>query len=344
MVAAVLHAPGDLRLEVVQEPDPGEGEVVVAPRACGICQTDYLAITGGRRNWQPGSVMGHEFSGTVAKVGRRVDKLAEGDDVVVSPVGFCGRCRHCQAGRQHYCVDGYVIGGDGQPRFYNGAFAELCCVPSASVLPKPQALPFENAALTEPLGGSYKGMIVYSNMTVGEDVVIIGAGSMGCLLLQVARAAGAGTLIAVDLNAHRLAVARACGATHLVNGAETDTASAVRSILPDGPDLVFEAAGTLEAASLAFELCRRGTRLNMFGVIVPGTIPVSPADIHFTEIRMDASFSVTPTVMRKSLTLQERGLVDTGRIITHRFPLERIADAVEAMSAPDRVKVMLTYR
>jgi L-iditol 2-dehydrogenase len=341
MKAAVLHAPNDLRLEEIPDPTPGDGEVIVAPKACGICQTDQLAFTGGRLNWEPGSVMGHEFAGVITQVGSRVEGFDVGDEVVVSPVGTCGRCRHCQGGMQHYCDDGYVIGGDGQSRFYNGAFAELCKVPATSLFPKPETLSFEAAALTEPLAGSYKGMIAYSQMTVGEDVVILGVGSMGLLLTQVASAAGAGTLIGVDLVESRLAMARECGATHTINGATEDVKQRVHEILPQGPDLVFEAAGALEAAELTFDLCRRGTRINVFGVIVPGTVPVSPRDIHFTEIRMDASFSVTPTVMRKSITLQEKGLVDASKIITHRFPLEGIHDAVAAMDREDRVKVMV---
>lgn len=342
MKAAVLHAPNDLRLEEIPDPVPGEGEVILAPKACGICQTDYLAITGRRMNWDPGSVMGHEFSGVVTDIGPRVRGVEVGDEVVVTPVGTCGRCRHCQAGMQHYCADGYVIGGDGQPRFYNGAFAERCRVPASSLLAKPPSLSFEAAALTEPLAGSYKGMIAYSQLTVGEDVVILGVGSMGLLLTQVAAAAGPGTLIAVDLVDSRLALARECGATHVVNGAREAVKERVYEILPEGPDLVFEAAGALAAAELTFDLCRRGSRINIFGVIIPGTIPVSPRDIHFTEIRMDASFSVTPTVMRKSLKLQETGLVDTSKIITHRFPLDEIHSAIEAMDREDRVKIVVT--
>ena len=341
MLAAVLRAPNDLRLEQVPDPAPGHGEVVVAVKACGICQTDYLAITGGRMNWEPGSITGHEFAGVIANVGDGVEGWAEGDDVVVMPIGTCGRCKHCQAGKQHYCVDGYVIGGDGQPRFYHGAFAEYCKVPASSLFAKPATLSMEAAALTEPLAGSYKGMIAYTQMTVAEDVVIIGGGSMGLLLTQVASAAGAGTLIVVDLVDFRLDMAKRCGATHTINGASEDVKARVAEILPDGPDVVFEAAGALQAASLAFDLCRRGTRMNMFGVIVPGTIPVSPGHIHFTEIRMDASFSVTPTVMRKSLDLQRKGLVDAGKIITHRVPLADMYEALDIMKQPDRVKVMV---
>jgi threonine dehydrogenase-like Zn-dependent dehydrogenase len=104
---------------------------------------------------------------------------------------------------------------------------------------------------------------------------------------------------------------------------------------------VFEAAGAFEAAELTFALCRRGTRINMFGVIVPGTIPVSPARIHFSETRMDASFSVTPKVMIKAIALMEKGLADTEKIITHRFPLKDIQKALDVMGTVERIKVVV---
>ena len=130
-------------------------------------------------------------------------------------------------------------------------------------------------------------------------------------------------------------------ATHVINSRRTDLRQAVYDLLPDGPDIVFEAAGALPAAEAAFALCRRGTRVNMFGVIVPGTIPVSPADVHFQETRVDASFSVTPRVMTRALDLMRKGLVDPRRIITHHIPLTEMPRALEVMGSAERVKVVV---
>jgi threonine dehydrogenase-like Zn-dependent dehydrogenase len=176
MLAAVLHDVQNMTLEELPRPEPGEGEAVVAVQACGICQTDYCAFTGKRMNWPKETVLGHEFSGVIAEVGPGVKGWAPGDEVVVSPVGYCGVCRECRLGRQHYCHHGYVIGGDGQPRVYHGAFAEFVRVPAVALYAKPPALSFEGTALTEPLAGSFKGMIEYSQLRLGEDVVIVGAG------------------------------------------------------------------------------------------------------------------------------------------------------------------------
>lgn len=341
MLAAVLEGPRQLVLKDVPKPEPGPGDVVVRVAACGICHTDYSAFTGARRNYKPPIIMGHEIAGVVDDVGPGVEGLDRGDEVIVSPAVYCGRCRMCRLGLHHYCEHGAVIGGDGFPRVLDGGFAEYVRVPAGSVFRKPSGLSFTAAALTEPLAGSYKGLIEYSQMRVGEDVVIIGAGSMGLLLTQIAKAAGAGRLVLIDVEQYKLERALECGATHIINSRAKDPVESVREILPAGPDIVFEAAGVLEAASLAFRLCRKGTRVNMFGVIVPGTVEVSPATIHFTEIRMDASFSVTPRVMTKAIDLMEKGLVNPERIVTHRLPLARIHEAMDLMEQPERIKVVI---
>jgi threonine dehydrogenase-like Zn-dependent dehydrogenase len=341
VLAAVLEAVGKMPLREVPKPEAGPGEVVVRVKACGICQTDYLAYTGGRTNWTPGLIVGHEISGVIDQVGPGVASCAEGDEVVASPAGFCGLCRWCRTGLQHYCSDGFVIGGEGFERVLNGGFAEYVKAPQSVIYAKAPNVSFAAAALTEPLAGSYKGLIEYTQMRIGEDVVIIGCGGMGLLVGSIAHAAGAGTLICIDIEHFKLEYARRIGATHVINSTKTDAKQAVYDIVPDGPDIVFEAAGTLQAAELQMDLCRRGTRVNMFGVIVPGTIPVSPATVHFQETRVDASFSVNPKVMTRSLDLQRKGLVDPSVIITHEVPLSEMERALEIMGSAERIKVIV---
>lgn len=340
MLAAVYHGVRDMRLEEVPTPRPGPGEALVRVVACGICQTDYCAYTGARTNWTPPMIAGHEISGVVEEAGDGVP-FRPGDEVVVSPVVSCGRCYYCRTDRANHCRHGKVIGGEGQPTFLPGAFAEYVLAPEGALFAKPAGVPHRSACLTEPLAGCYKGLIDFSALRIGEDLVIIGTGSMGMLLLLLGKAAGAGRIVAVDTSDWRLQMARRLGATHAFNPARDDVARAVPEALGKPPDVVFEAAGTLPAAQLAFALADRLTRVNMFGVIVPGEVPVSPSRIHFTETSMQSSFSVTPRVMTRSLELQERGLVDPGRIVTHAFPLAEIHKAFEVMESPERVKVVI---
>lgn len=341
MLAAVLEGIKKMELNEVPKPEPDYGEVVIRVKACGICQTDFKAYTGERKNFTPPIIFGHEMSGIIDEVGKGIKDFKEGDEVVVSPAIYCGKCEYCKSGLEHYCENGAVIGGDGFEDVRNGGFAEYVIAPETNLYRKPKSISFSAASLAEPLAGSYKGMIEYSNLRLGEDVVIIGAGSMGLLLTQVASAAGAGTLILIDIDDYKLEYAKKCGASHIINSKRSNPKKETYKILPKGPDIIFEAAGVLDAASLAFDLCRRGSRINIFGVTTPGTIPVSPGHIHFTEIGMNASFSVTPKTMLKSLKLMKKGLVDPTKIITHEFPLEKISQALKTMELIKRIKVII---
>lgn len=341
MLAAVLEGVRQMVLKEVPKPTIKKNEVLVRVKSCGICQTDYSAYTGRRTNWTPPMILGHEISGVIEEVGDEVENWKAGDEVILSPVISCGECDNCRLGLGHYCRNGKVIGGEGQKVVLPGGFAEYVAVPTSVLYRKPKNVSFDSAALTEPLAGSYKGMIEYSNLRLGEDVVIIGAGAMGLLLLELAVAGGAGNTIVIDVVDERLNKAKELGATHIINSKRVNPKEAVYDIIPNGPDIVFEAAGVLEAAKLTFELTRRGTRVNMFGVIIPGTIPVSPAEIHFNETRVDASFSVNPRVMTKAVSLLEKGKVDPGKIVTHKFPLTEIDKALSAMELPDRIKVVI---
>ncbi|HOF18571.1 MAG TPA: alcohol dehydrogenase catalytic domain-containing protein [Phycisphaerae bacterium] len=341
MLAAVLKDFNQLVLEDVPVPQPGIGEVVVRIRSCGFCATDYKAIKGIRRNVKFPLIVGHEPSGVVSAVGTGVKHFREGDEVICQPSGFCGLCRHCKEGNTHYCEHAFTTGGDGPEETWNGAFAEYMRTPETSLLHKPASVSFDAAALTEPLSGAWKGVIQYSQMQVGDDVVVIGVGGIGLLCLMVARAAGAGRLIAVDTSAYARANAMKLGATHAVDPSAGDAKKRVYDILPDGPDLVVEAAGPIAAVRLAAELRRRGTRWNVFGITTHETFELDGGLTHFLEGRMDASFGTTPLAMQKAVRLMEAGLVDPEKIVSHRFALKDIHQAVEVMGGQERNKVII---
>ncbi len=341
MLAAVLKNFDRLELEDVPIPVPGTGEVVVRIKACGICATDVKAIKGIRRNVTFPFIPGHEPSGIVARVGPGVTHFKEGDPVIVQPSGYCGVCRHCREGNTHYCEHAFTTGGDGPDDVWPGAFAQYMRTRANTLFDKPESLSFDAAALTEPLSGAWKGVIQYSQMQVGDDVVVIGVGSIGLLCLMVARAAGAGRLIAVDPSSHARQHALELGATHAIDPVTEDTHYRVYEILPDGPDLVVEAAGPIEAVELMVDLRRRGTHWNVFGITTHETFELDGGRTHFLEARMDASFGTTPLAMAKAIRLMERGVIDVERIITHRFPLSEIHAALDVMSKPDRNKVII---
>lgn len=342
MKAAVLHRVNDLRIEEVPCPVPrASDEVVVRIKSCGICATDYKAIRGIRTNVTFPFIPGHEPSGVVSAVGAGVLHFKEGDEVICQPSGYCGYCAHCRVGNTHFCDTAFTTGGDGPTDVWPGAFAEYMRTKEQCLFHKPKEISFDAAALTEPLSGAWKGVVQYSEMKVGDDVVIIGVGSIGLLCLMVAKAAGAGRLIAVDNSAHARTNALRFGATHVVDHSDGQGRQRVYDIIPGGPDLVVEAAGPIGAVKLMVDLRRRGTKWNLFGITTHEKFELDGGLTHFLEGRMDASFGTTPLAMQSAIRLMERGLVDPEKIITHRFKLEQMNDALAIMDGAVRNKVII---
>jgi threonine dehydrogenase-like Zn-dependent dehydrogenase len=341
MLAAILKDFNQLYLEDIPVPQPGPGEALVRVKACGFCATDYKAIRGIRRNVKLPLIPGHEPAGVVAAVGAHVKSVKEGDAVIIQPSGYCGLCRNCRLGMTHYCENSYTTGGDGPEDVRPGSFAEYMLTGVNTLYRKPAANSFDAACQAEPLSGAWKGLIQHSEMRVGDDVVVIGTGGIGMYCLMIAKAAGAGRLVAVDVSDYALERAKSLGATHAINPKNCDAKVAIYEALPLGPDLVVEAAGPVEAVELMVSLLRRGTRWNIFGITTHEKFSLDGGLMHFLEARMDSSFGTNPLAMENAIRLMERGLVNPEAVISHRFPLVEIHRAVETMSSGQRNKVII---
>lgn len=342
MLAAILKDFNRLELEEIPIPQPGPGEVLVKIVRCGFCATDYKAIKGIRRNVKFPLIPGHEPAGVIAKTGRGVAHFKEGDEVICQPSGFCGVCPHCRMGNTHYCEHAYTTGGDGPDDVRPGAFAEYMVTGESCVYRKPANISFDAAALTEPLSGAWKGVIQKSEMQLGDDVVVIGTGGIGLLCMMVAKAAGAGRLIAVDASAFaRHNALTIGGATHVIDASAPDVKEQIYDIIPGGPDLVIEAAGPIQAVNLMTALRRRGTKWNVFGITTHEEFKLDGGYTHFLEGRMDASFGTTPMAMQSAIRLMERGLVNPEKIVSHHFKLTDFPKAVELMGCRERNKIII---
>lgn len=341
MLAAVLRDYNELVLKDLSVPKPGPGEALVRIKSCGFCATDFKAIKGIRRNVKFSLIPGHEPAGVVSAIGAGVKNVKEGDEVIIQPSGYCGHCHYCRLGMTHYCEHAYTTGGDGPEDVRPGSFAEYTVTGANTLYPKPANISFDAACQAEPVSGAWKGVINHSQMELGDDAVIIGTGGIGMYCLMVAKSAGSGTLIAVDISEYALNAAKRLGATHTVNTLKYDAKSAIYEVLPNGPDLVVEAAGPVEAVKLMVSLLRRGTRWNVFGITTHESFELDGGLMHFLEARMDASFGTTPLAMQKAIRLMERGLVDPEKVISHRFKLEDIHKAVEVMASAQRNKIII---
>ncbi|MEV7863414.1 S-(hydroxymethyl)mycothiol dehydrogenase [Streptomyces hirsutus] len=248
-------------VETIVIPDPGPGEAVVKVQACGVCHTDLHYRQGGISDEFP-FLLGHEAAGVVESVGEGVTDVAPGDFVVLNWRAVCGTCRACRRGRPWYCFDTHnavqpMTLADGtplSPALGIGAFAEKTLVAAGQCTKvDPAAAPAAAGLLGCGVMAGLGAAINTGNVTRGDSVAVIGCGGVGNAAIAGARLAGASQIIAVDLEDRKLAQARALGATHTVNGRETDVVERVRELTGGhGADVVIDAVGRPETYAQAF--------------------------------------------------------------------------------------------
>jgi threonine 3-dehydrogenase len=331
------RAPG-LTVTTVPKPAPGPGEVLIAVRHAGVCGTD-LHIA----DWDPWAqgrikppiVIGHEFAGEIEALGEGVTGLRKGQLVTAEGHIVCGHCLQCRTGNGHICKNTRIIGVD-----RNGAFAEYIVMPTTNVLTL-SGIPTEVGAIMDPMGNAFHTVLTAE--IPGSTVFIVGCGPIGCFAVGIARAAGATKVIASDVNPKRLALAEKMGAHVTINAAKDDV---VKTVIGEtggeGADVVCEMSGVPSALHQAFAAVRMGGRVQLLG-IPKGDVPVDFAnEIIFKGITIygviGRKMYETWHQMRRFLT---GGQFDPRPVITHRFPLAKIDDAVAAIRSGDAGKVIL---
>ena len=331
------RAPG-LTVTSVPKPSAGPGEVLIAVRHAGVCGTDlhiadWDAWAQGRI--KPPLVIGHEFAGEIVAIGEAVTGLTVGQLVTAEGHIVCGHCLQCRTGNGHICKNTRIIGVD-----RDGAFAEFIAMPTTNVLPL-QGIPTEIGAIMDPMGNAFH--TVLSADIPGTTVLVVGCGPIGCFAVGIARAAGAARVIASDVNPKRLELAAQMGAHVIINAATDDVVQAVGAETGgEGADVVCEMSGVPSALHQAFRAVRLGGRVQLLG-IPKGDVPVDFAnEIIFKGITVygviGRKMYETWHQMRRFLTA---GVFDPRPVITHRFPLARIDEALAAIRSGDAGKVIL---
>lgn len=321
MRAGVFQGVGDIAVLEVGDPTCGETDVVIEVASCGVCGTDR-SIFRGEYEVAPPMILGHEYVGTVVEVGRSVTRLAIGDRAVVDPNVVDGICFFCQRGQSHLC-SGLSPLGVGRP----GGFAQWSLVPQTYAYPIPDQVPFSDAVLTEPLACCIRG-IDQAKVTVGDVVVVLGAGPIGGLLMQLSRLSGAAFIICVEPAPGRHELARRAGAD--VVCLPGDASGALREIRGTvGADVVVEASGTLAGAQSTFSLVRRGGTILLFGVYPQGgDVALSPFHVNEDELRVVGSLN-NPNTHSRALELMASGRLELRGVISHHLPLDDIAFAMD---------------
>ncbi len=314
MKALVYPVWDQIEIRDVPAPTPKAGEVLIRVAAVGICGSELHGFVTHAARRTPPLIMGHEFCGTVAVVGDGVSGYRAGDRVVVNSVIACGCCADCHDGQVQLCREGEVYGTKRA-----GGFAELCAAPASTLLPLPDDVSFEQAALAEPLGNAIHALS-RTRQRFPETLVVFGAGTIGLFVLQVAKAAGALRLAVVDVSDARLEVARRLGAESVFNAKREDVVAALRPFAGGrGVDVVIDAVGAAATREAAITVTRPGGEIVWLGLHDDPT-QVSGFRVVLGERSISGSFAVTHRDLRTALGLFAHGKVELSPWV-RSFPL-----------------------
>ena len=336
MRAVIIDAPGIIRVDNVPDPTPRPDEVLVRVGACGICGTDLHIIDGDSPLARYPIIPGHEFAGEVVAVGSDVaqrygkENITVGSRVAVEPNLYCGHCDSCRTGHENLCLNYAALGVT-----TNGAVAQYVAVPVANAYALPDNMSFREGALIEPVSCAVHGMHIL-NPRSGDTFLIVGAGTMGLLLLQLAVRGGASRVAMVDVNAQRLALAEQLGATR--------TYSDIKQALKDEPlgfNCVIDATGVAPVIENAFMAVKRGGKLLIFGVASnEARISLSPFRIYNDEITIIGSMAVLFS-FQAALDLISSGVINTEAMLTKALPLQDFLEALDMVRYGKGVKTQI---
>ncbi|MGH9311865.1 MAG: zinc-binding dehydrogenase [Vicinamibacterales bacterium] len=339
---AVVHyalQPGSVELREVPVPEIGEDEVLLEVGAVSVCGSDVHQARN-TQSWpvEIPVVLGHEFGGTVAKLGRAVRGFKEGDRVVSETAArICGECLLCRTGRYNLCPwrKGFGYGID-------GAMARWVRVPARCLHRIPDSLPFELACLSEPHAVAYQAMCVNSTIRPGDLVVILGPGPIGLLCARMAALSGADPLIVAGLSADapRLEAARQLGATRTVDVQTENLEEVVRGYSAVGADLVCDASGASRPLDVALRLTRPDGQVTKVGWS-PDAVAFDVNPLVQRNLRLQGSFSHNYPVWERVIHLLDRRLTLPETIVGLRAPLESWREAFDAMHDGRVIKSVL---
>ena len=340
MKAAVLTAPNQISLSEVATPQPNQGDLLIRVRAATICGTD-IRIYRGRKTAgvRYPSVLGHEFAGEVIDTGGHAS-LNVGDRVSLCPFIACGHCHLCKTGRENLCTQGTAVGYE-----IDGAFAEVIRIPAQAVAAGnvrvlPDGMSFEEAALVEPLSCIVNGQNKV-NVSNADTVVVLGVGPIGLMHVHVARLRGAKRIIVSDPSAHRREAALKAGANIAIDPTKEDLVDRVKKETDGrGADVVICAIGIAALARQATELAAYGGRISLFAGYSKGEMAEMDVNaIHYRELTVTGAFGQSRRDFDRAFDMVASGQLDLKPMITHRFALKDIAEALAVAEGGAAIKV-----
>lgn len=325
MKASVLEAVNKLVNKDIPIPKPKDNEVLIKVKVCGICGTD-MKLYNGQYTAKIPVVLGHEYSGEIVEIGKGVENFKVGDKVVSDPNESCGKCYWCRSAQPCFCNELAAYGV-----LRNGGFAKYCTAGEKGVYHMPDELDFEAASFTEPVSCAVH-CIDRADIKAGETVLIIGGGTTGQIILQLARNSGASKLIMVTRSEWKLELAKKFSATDVINAKKEDILKKTLDLTDGlGVDVVIEAVGTPQTIEQAMTLAKKSGRIVIFGFAPEGEkASFIPFDILSKELTIMGSW-VNPYTYSRALDILASGKIDVKRLISTRIKLDNIMDGFNMM-------------
>ena len=336
---AKLRAGPGLELTEVPVPAPGVNDVLIKIKRSAICGTDvhiYNWDAWAQQTIKPPMVIGHEFVGEIVEVGGNVQGFKPGDLVDGEGHIVCGRCRNCLAGRRHLCKDAKGVGVNRE-----GAFAEYLCLPASNAVHVDPEIPLEVLACFDPLGNATHTALQWD--LVGEDVLITGAGPIGCMAAAIARKSGARKIVVTDVNPLRLALAQKMGATRVVDVSHENLHDVQREIgMKEGFDVGLEMSGSPRALNDMIDNMYHGGRIALLG-IMPEKAAVDWNKVVFSMLTIRGIYGREMYETWYKMTALIQSGLDITPVITHRFPFTGFQEAFRLMRSGQSGKVILDW-
>lgn len=324
MKAAVFYGKGDIRVETdYPMPDVKENEVLIRVKACGVCGTDVHIFGGaqGATECNPPVILGHEFSGVVEKIGAAVTRVKPGQHVTANPNISCEACEQCRLGNPHFCDHMAATGVN-----YNGGFAEYCVVLEKQAFVVPDHVSFEEAAMCEPVSCCLHG-IDLSEIKAGDTVMIIGGGTIGMIMLQLAQITGAVRTVLLETNERRFELAKKLGADLVLNPLKDDVSKELEKNGYTNIRVAIECVGRPETVQYAIQYAGKAATVMIFGLTNPDcSIPYMPFQAFKKELTIKTSF-VNPNTQGRAANIITSGRLNLSDLISDRIPLHKINDA-----------------
>jgi L-iditol 2-dehydrogenase len=334
MQAAFYHGPRALEIADCIMPVPAGDELLIKVNACGVCGTDFHIFNGEAPAKAP-VIIGHEYTGEVVEAGKNVTGFKAGDNISVNPNIHCGYCEFCRDGRINLCKNLKALGVT-----LNGGFAQFSVVPQSQAYVIPAEFPHKYAAFSEPLSCCIHG-INQAEIKLFDTVVIIGAGTIGILMTQLALLQGVKKVIVLEPSVNKRTITINLGADYALDPLVENFTENFNDILPGGADVVIECAGIQSAAETSLKIVRKGGRIVIFGLSAPSAFLNLPLQSFFHKELTIKSSLLNPNTFQTAVDLIVSNKINVGIIHPNEIPLDN--SSLQALFTGSKDSAVIKY-